>query len=190
MVKTAYIPLSLLMEDGMRCFALICLISTVQVAAQGLDPNIILQGSKMSSEQAQESPILRGMEQAARIKLLQQQAAMLQAQREQMQTQSLGTDYKIGFEAGMKAGYQAGVDAYANQFNADRATYERSVMTKFADSIFKDNNLAELQGFLEGLGPGLPGDNLTKSLKILVRARIAELTPPTSHAFKKAGRKK
>ncbi len=147
-----------------------------------LNPNIPLQAGRGVAPIRMQ---MDHMEQAMRIRLLQEQQRMLAAQRELMSNQAMEENYRKGFEEGLKAGFENGAQATIKDFQSNYPMIEASAVRNMANAVFtleRPDDFRLLIGQTESALDQDPGDNLRKAMLVLYKYRLAELQPlpPTS----------
>jgi flagellar biosynthesis/type III secretory pathway protein FliH len=118
---------------GMKIGILLGLTLLASSVAAQLNPNIIMQ----NSNPARQYDPTRSMEQAQRIRLMQEQECMMAAQREALDRQGKHEEqYKQGFEDGLKKGFGNGSQGTFKDFQANYPMIETNAVRNMASAVF------------------------------------------------------
>lgn len=162
----------------MKTLIAFALVASSLASQTRLDPNIILQAGQ---PQVQIVPPWVAAEAAGRVRLMQEQARMLEAQRKALEQQGGNEQkYKEGFEDGLKKGFEAGKEAAYKDFKDNYQIIEANAVRGLANAVFNLEGADNFRSLIDQVEAALakdPNDNLRKALLVLYRHRLSELQP-------------
>ena len=141
-----------------------------------VNPSIIFK----AAESFKPIDVSGAMEHGARMRLMKEQSALLEAQRKALEKTNTEAAYKAGFADGSKAGFEEGKQSMVKSFEAYLPTLEQQIVANTMKMVYSAPKV-DLERLLEGLQMNLeknPSDPLALGMTVLIKNRIAELTPP------------